>query len=146
MVARTYYGAIFGTEGSYGIVFPDFPGSPSQGATLDEVAAMGREALQGHIEVMSDYGDGIPEPSVVTLESVAAMFDDPGDPSDEPWVAVIPVRVELPTIAETTTVAVKSALVREIAAMVQSNLNHLTTGQFIENAARHELARLKKSA
>lgn len=146
MAARTYFGAIFGTKGSYGIVFPDFPGSPSQGATLDEVAAMGREALQGHVEVMVDYGDLIPEPSVVTLESVAQVFDDPDDPSDEPWIAVIPVTIDLPASADTTTVAVKAALVHEISVMVQSNLQHLTAGQFIENAARRELARLKKSA
>ncbi len=146
MVAKTYYGAIFGTEGDYGIVFPDFPGSPSQGSTLEHVAEMGREALQGHVEVMADYGDAIPEPSVVTLESVAKAFDDAGDPDDEPWVAVVPITVEMPVLADTSTVAVRSELVREIAAMVQSNVSHLSARQFIETATRRELDRLKASA
>ncbi len=52
----------------YGVSFPDFPGCISAGETLDEARLMALEALSGHISVMEEYGETIPEPS--TLETV----------------------------------------------------------------------------
>jgi predicted RNase H-like HicB family nuclease len=46
---------------------PDLPGCTSAGDTPEEVLAGIREAIEGHIEVMREYGDPIPEP---TSESV----------------------------------------------------------------------------
>lgn len=45
--------------------FLDFPGCVSAGSTPDEALAMGREALEGHIEAMEEAGEPIPEPSDV---------------------------------------------------------------------------------
>jgi len=42
---------------------PDLPGCTSAGNTLDEVLAGIREAIQGHLEVMREFGDPIPEPT-----------------------------------------------------------------------------------
>ena len=44
---------------------PDLPGCVSTGQTLEEVQRNIREAVEGHIRVMRDYGDPVPEPSTV---------------------------------------------------------------------------------
>jgi predicted RNase H-like HicB family nuclease len=41
---------------------PDLPGCVSTGRTIDEVLQNIREAVEGHLEVMREYGDTIPEP------------------------------------------------------------------------------------
>ena len=41
---------------------PDLPGCASTGRTVDEVLRNIREAVEGHLEVMREYGDPIPEP------------------------------------------------------------------------------------
>ncbi len=40
---------------------PDLPGCVSTGHTIDEVLRNIREAVEGHLAVMRDYGDPIPE-------------------------------------------------------------------------------------
>lgn len=61
---RFYIGIVHkDPDSDFGISFPDFPGCVSAGATLDEAIAMGREALEGHISLMADEGQPIPEPS-----------------------------------------------------------------------------------
>lgn len=143
---KTYLGAVCDGASSYGIVFLDFPGCVSAGDTLDDVLAMGNEALQGHVEIMVEHGDLVPEPTVHTLEDVDAWLDDPSDPVDEPWVGLYSIEVDVPAYPDTIAVPVKAEIVREIAELMQRNVDHLTSRQFIEDAARRELERLKKSA
>lgn len=47
-------------KSDYGVIFPDFPGCISAGKTLQEAFLMGREALRGHIETMTEFGDELP--------------------------------------------------------------------------------------
>ncbi len=47
----------------FGVSFPDFPGCITAGRTLDEAKDMAIEALTGHIEVMRDTGESVPDPS-----------------------------------------------------------------------------------
>ncbi len=63
-MATVYYPAIIdkGPEG-FGVYFPDLPGCVSAGATVQEAAEGAQEALEGHLSVMADYADPIPEPS-----------------------------------------------------------------------------------
>lgn len=42
---------------------PDLPGCTSAGMTLDEVLARIQEAIEGHIEIMRESGEIVPEPS-----------------------------------------------------------------------------------
>jgi len=42
---------------------PDLPGCTSAGETFDDVLAGIREAIEGHIEVMREFGEPIPEPT-----------------------------------------------------------------------------------
>ena len=47
----------------YGVDSPDFPACISAGTTIDEAVALGREALAGHVAVMTEYGEEIPNPT-----------------------------------------------------------------------------------
>ena len=42
---------------------PDLPGCTSAADTVEEIVAGIREAIEGHLEVMREYGDPIPEPT-----------------------------------------------------------------------------------
>jgi predicted RNase H-like HicB family nuclease len=44
---------------------PDLPGCVSTGETLDDVKRNIREAMEGHLQVMREYRDPIPQPSTV---------------------------------------------------------------------------------
>jgi predicted RNase H-like HicB family nuclease len=50
-------------DSDFGVSFPDFPGCITAGRTLDEAKDMAREALTGHIAVMRDGDDPVPDPS-----------------------------------------------------------------------------------
>jgi predicted RNase H-like HicB family nuclease len=49
----------------YGAYVPDLPGCVTVGDTLEETERNIREAIQGHISVMREFGDPIPEPTTV---------------------------------------------------------------------------------
>ena len=59
---------------------PDVPGCGSAGDTWEEMLEMIREALFGHIELMLEYGDPLPEPKMSIDEAIAhhieAITDD----------------------------------------------------------------------
>lgn len=80
-----YYAGLIPTNGVYAVLFPDLPGCNSQGNTLEEAFSMAVEALAGHLEVMADDGDAIPEPSsrsaaLVGLREQVAGLDMGGLP------------------------------------------------------------------
>jgi predicted RNase H-like HicB family nuclease len=55
---------------------PDVPGCVSAGDTLEEMEAMMREALESHLELLSERGYAIPEPASVNVEFKAEDFED----------------------------------------------------------------------
>ena len=65
----------------FGVSFPDFPGCITAGSTLEEAFHMGAEALAGHIELLAEGGEAIPEPS--GMDAVMA------DPDNRDGVAVL---------------------------------------------------------
>ncbi len=60
-------------DSDFGVSFPDFPGCITAGRTLDEAKDMALEALTGHIEVMRETGEPVPDPS--TLDEVMSHPD-----------------------------------------------------------------------
>ena len=50
-------------DSDYGVQFYDFPGCISAGETIEEAQEMATEALNGHIELMLEDGNYIPNPS-----------------------------------------------------------------------------------
>ena len=92
---RQYIGIVHKDPSSdFGVSFPDFPGCISAGETLAEAAALAQEALLGHIELMVEDGEPIPEP--MTLEAALA---------DPDFRDGVPILVPLPDGRETSKAA-----------------------------------------
>ena len=47
---------------------PDLPGCMTTGVTLEETKLRIREAIEGHLETLRQFGDPIPEPSSLVGE------------------------------------------------------------------------------
>jgi len=89
MENKIYIGVVHKDKNSdYGVSFPDFPGCTSAGSDFEELLNHAQEALQGHIEVMVEYGDPVPGPS--SIEDIL---------EDKTAVAMIPIPVKVPKIA-----------------------------------------------
>jgi predicted RNase H-like HicB family nuclease len=58
-------------EGGYWASFPELAGCFTQGETLQELRDHAREAVSGHLAVLHDQGDPLPEP-VLTVEPITA--------------------------------------------------------------------------
>lgn len=54
--------------GGYLVEYPDIPGCMSDGETIDEAIANGREALRDCIEVFSESGRKIPKPGIAPAQ------------------------------------------------------------------------------
>lgn len=70
--------------GGYLIEFPDLPGCISDGDTIDEAIANGRDAISCWIETAKQYGDEIPtpKPSIFTHEVLEKGIIREENPSD----------------------------------------------------------------
>ncbi len=49
----------------YGAFVPDLPGCITVGDTLEEAESNIREAIAGHIAVMREHGETVPEPTAL---------------------------------------------------------------------------------
>ena len=67
----------------WGAYVPDVPGCVSVGDTWEEMLEMIQEALTGHIEVMLEYGEPVPEANMSIEDAVTYHLelgdDDLGD-------------------------------------------------------------------
>ena len=54
------------SEDGYGAYVPDLPGCVTVGDTLAETEANIREAIAGHIAVLKEFGDVVPQPTTLT--------------------------------------------------------------------------------
>ncbi|AIE84192.1 type II toxin-antitoxin system HicB family antitoxin [Fimbriimonas ginsengisoli] len=61
------YSVVYETQpgSNWSAYVPDLPGCVSTGKTLDEIQRNIREAVEGHIQVMREFGDEIPHPSTL---------------------------------------------------------------------------------
>ncbi len=53
------------TSTGYSAYVPDLPGCITTGPTLHDTKRLMQEAISGHLSVMREYGDRIPEPTTV---------------------------------------------------------------------------------
>ena len=64
MSIRHYLAIIEGdAKTGYSVFFPDLPGCTSGGDTLEEAELNAKEALAGHIALMTEGGEKLPKPS-----------------------------------------------------------------------------------
>src|SRR5216683_3170487 len=64
------------SDSDFGVSFPDFPGCITAGRTIDEAKDMALEALTGHIEVMQEMGEAMPDPSSLDQVMSNPQFQD----------------------------------------------------------------------
>ncbi|CAN2039130.1 antitoxin HicB [Candidatus Magnetomoraceae bacterium gMMP-15] len=63
-------------ESDYGVSFPDFPGCITAGITIDEAKKMAKQALKGHIQVMLEFDEKIPEPTPLKDIKAELQYQD----------------------------------------------------------------------
>jgi predicted RNase H-like HicB family nuclease len=66
MAIRHYPAIIEGDANTgYSVFFPDLPGCTSGGKTLQAAALNAEQALAGHVDLMLQAGEALPEPSIL---------------------------------------------------------------------------------
>jgi len=60
------------SDSDFGVEFPDLPGCFSAGSTIEDALFMAKDALAGHLSVLIDHGDPVPEP-----RSIEQLLADP---------------------------------------------------------------------
>jgi predicted RNase H-like HicB family nuclease len=85
MEKKVYYGIVHKDNNSeYGVSFPDFPGCVTAGKDMPEAIAMAQEAIDGHIALMQEDGDAIPDPT--KADDIAMQYNG---------ISLIPVTVKI---------------------------------------------------
>jgi len=62
MSGRRYPALVERAKDGFGVLFPDVPGCISAGDTVEEALRDAAEALEGHIELLIEYDEPVPEP------------------------------------------------------------------------------------
>ena len=66
---RVKYAVIFErAENNWAAYVPDLPGCISTGKTLEDTERNIREAIQGHLKTMRDFGQPVPPPTSLAKE------------------------------------------------------------------------------
>ncbi|MGC2857202.1 type II toxin-antitoxin system HicB family antitoxin [Novispirillum sp. DQ9] len=124
---RRLYPAVIDRDGDvYGISLPDFPGCVSSADTAEGAIAGIEEALAGHVALMVEDGDAIPDPT--PLDKVTWQ-------PDEGVICVTLVAVVIPSRLRRYNVCLDEGLVAEI------DRRFGNRSRFLAEAARAELAR-----
>jgi predicted RNase H-like HicB family nuclease len=74
---RKYLIVIEQAKGNLSAYIPDIPGCVTVGDSVDEILANMREALQGHLELMAEDGEEIPEPTSIGAGYVEVEVPEP---------------------------------------------------------------------
>jgi len=66
---RVKYAVLFEqAESNWAAYVPDLPGCMTTGKTLEETEINIREAIEGHLRTLRDFGDPVPQPTSVAKE------------------------------------------------------------------------------
>jgi predicted RNase H-like HicB family nuclease len=120
-MALHYYRALLvqdaddGPGAGYGVVFPDFPGATSAGVTQLDAAQQAAEALSGHIALMLEDGQALPEPTLIGSR-LPDWLEVGGRPVGE-----VLVPVDLPGRTVRANITVDEALLRKIDQTAQAH-------------------------
>jgi predicted RNase H-like HicB family nuclease len=109
----SYIGLIRKDAGSdFGVDFPDFPGCVTAGSTIEEARQLAEEALQMHVEGMTEDGEGLPAPS--NLDAIMA------DPANADAVAFLVTLAEAADRAVRINITLPERLLRRIDARARN--------------------------
>ena len=62
-------------DSDWGVEFPDVPGCISAGKTKEEALAAAQEALQGHLDLLDELGEPVPQPRPIE-ESALIRYEE----------------------------------------------------------------------
>lgn len=66
---RVKYAVLFErAESNWSAYVPDLPGCMTTGKTLEETEVNIREAIEGHLRALRDFGDPVPQPTSAAKE------------------------------------------------------------------------------
>lgn len=102
-------------DSDYGVTVPDLPGCFSAGATMDEALDKVTEAIEGHVEILFEEGDALPEP-----QSMEYHKQNP-DYADGVWAFVEVDTIELMGKTERFNVTLPSLLVKRVDEYLTNN-------------------------
>ena len=116
-----------------GVSFPDFPGCVAVGETVEEAVRHGCEALDFHVEGLSEDGDSIPPPhSIDSIKCDTELVD---------WrrgadIVLIPLLLDRGSSRR-----VNISLDRGLLEAIDDEARHsgMTRSAFVATAARHEI-------
>jgi predicted RNase H-like HicB family nuclease/predicted transcriptional regulator len=123
---------VHGKPGAYGISFPDFPGCIAGGDTIDEALRRGRDALDFHVESMTEVGEALPK-----IRDIAEIKADPEYVEDFADALVAVVDAEVPAKAVRVNISMDERLLDRIDRAAQATGE--TRSGFIATAARERL-------
>ncbi|MBF0368838.1 MAG: type II toxin-antitoxin system HicB family antitoxin [Magnetococcales bacterium] len=125
MSTRHFPAIIEQGSSGFGIIFPDFPGCVSFGASIQEAAANAEEALSGHLSLMVRDREAIPEPT--PLDQI------PTDPEVREAARIL-VRADLPKRSVRLNITLEEALLSRVDGLAKG-LGMSRSG-FLAEAAR----------
>lgn len=113
-------------DSDYGVCFPDFPGCVTAGTTMQEAFDMAGEALQGHIDVMHEYREELPQHPLTLDEARVHEFALDA-------VTFFMIDADLPIKSKRINITLDERLIEEIDAISQNRSG------FLAEAAREKL-------
>ncbi|MBB3330312.1 putative RNase H-like HicB family nuclease [Halomonas campaniensis] len=117
------------------VVVPDLPGCFSAGDSFDEAIANAREAIEGHLESLSEHGDPIP--------TATAIQQHLKHPDFAGWVWAT-VEIDMtPYLGKShkINVTLPDLLIKRIDSTVAKHGDYKSRSGFLARAALHELER-----
>ena len=55
-------------DGTFSVYVPDLPGCITTGATLEDAERNIREAIEGHLEMLREFGKQVPTPTTIARD------------------------------------------------------------------------------
>ncbi len=129
-------------DSSFGVTVPDLPGCFSAGDSVEEAIVMAREAILGHLELLIETGQTIPDPKPIEVHRRNPDYRDAAL-----WAVVEVDTDSLPGKAVRINISINDrvlAVIDEFArnqGETRSGLLQKAAGEFI---TRHKTARRKK--
>ncbi|PWC10922.1 hypothetical protein B4923_15535 [Brenneria roseae subsp. americana] len=122
---------------AYGVTVPDLPGCFSAGDTLDEAIANVKEAITGHIELLIEMGQDIP--NVSSVGELAKEVEYAG----YTWAVVDIDVTRLMGGAEKINVTLPKSLIDRIDRCVASNPEFKSRSGFLAQAALERISSVR---
>lgn len=123
--------AIFAGDEQYawGVEVPDIPGCFSAGDNLDDALAMAREAIEGHLELLAEASEPIPEARSLTVHARNPDY------AGCTWAVVDIDVIRYMGKAEKLNITLPGHLVARIDAYVKSHPEQKSRSGFLAEAA-----------